>query len=107
MTPTQAQIDECKAKNAGKVLHLLEYADGAVIAVQPSSGDWNRLVTVSIAEPSRRSKAMEDFARACIVWPSRADVDALNEERPAMLLRFGDALSDIAGASEKINAKKL
>jgi hypothetical protein len=106
--PSTDQIAECKSKHPG-TLYTLEYNDGAsaVIAKQPPAAEWNRLVTVSASDPTARGRAIEDFARSCIVWPERAVLDAIVSERPALLARFGNELADLAGASEKITAKKL
>ena len=108
MKPTEAEIATLKAKHP-TTLHLLEYDGGisAVIAKQPPRAEWNRLVAVSAAEPAQRGRAVEDFARACIIWPSQAELDTIVAERPALLARFGNELADLAGASEKISSKKL
>jgi len=107
MFPSESDIAAAKAKSS--VCHLLEYDDGAsaVIAKQPSSAEWNRLTTVIGKDSSAAGRATEDFARACIMWPERAALDAIVAERPALLARFGNELADLAGASEKIRAKKL
>lgn len=109
MTPSPETIAELKAKHAGKQLHMLEFDDGesAVIAIQPPASEWNRLVTVTATDKARSGAAIEDFARSCIVWPERAALMAIASERPALLSRFGSELADLAGASEKITAKKL
>jgi hypothetical protein len=108
MYPSQSQIDDAKSKHGG-TLHLLEYDDGqsAVIAKQPPRAEWERMVATSAADRANAARAVENFARACIVWPSSAELDAIVNERPALLAAFGGELADLAGASEKIRAKKL
>ena len=108
MIPSDSQIAELKAQHGSAQLHLLTFDDGAsaVVAKQPPRAEWSRFITVS-SEPANRGRAVEDFARACIVWPGPAELDAMVSERPALLAKFGGELADLAGASEKIVAKKL
>ena len=108
MYPSEAQINDIKAKHGGQ-LHLLEFDDGAsaVIAKQPPRAEWDRLVSTTAADKANAARAVENFARACIVWPSPSELDALANERPAILAGFGSELADLAGASEKIRSKKL
>jgi hypothetical protein len=109
MMPTDEVIAGLKSKHAG-TLHLLQYDDGksAVVAKQPPEAEWRRLVEASTSDKGGgRARALVTFTRSCIVWPDADALDAIFEERPALLERFGDALTDIAGAAEKITAKKL
>ena len=109
MRPSEADIATLKAKHAG-ALHLLEYDDGrsAVVAKQPPEAEWRRLVEAASSDKGQnRGRALATFARSCLVWPDGDGVDVILAERPALLERWGDALSDLAGASEKIVAKKL
>lgn len=109
MMPTEDQISALKSKTPG-TLHLLEYDNGksAVVAKQPPEAEWRRLVEASTGDKGgSRARALVTFTRACIVWPDADSLDRIFEERPALLERFGDALTDIAGAAEKIVAKKL
>ncbi len=109
MKPTDEVIVSLKSKHAG-TLHLLEYDDGksAVVAKQPPEAEWRRLVEASTSDKGGgKARALVTFTRSCIIWPDADALDAIFEERPALLERFGDSLTDIAGAAEKIVAKKL
>lgn len=108
MKPTEADISALKSKHTS--LHLLEYDGGksAVVAKQPPEAEWRRLVEASsVDKGAGRARAMETFTRSCIVWPDADGLDAILADRPALLERWGDTLTDLAGASEKITAKKL
>lgn len=107
MHPSEAQLAEVRAKHPTASLHLLEFDDGAIVAKQPTPGEWKRFVTATLADRGQSANALETLVRSCLVWPDPAAFDALIEERPALIQRLGDKLSDIAGASENVRAKKL
>ena len=104
--PTDVQVAEAKLKNGGAELHQLSYSDGAVIAKRPSKVDWERLQT-EVAEPARRLVALSNFTLSCVIWPDPPALDGLFADRPALLARLAEALSNLAGASEEVRVKKL
>lgn len=105
--PSESQIDELKAKHAPTPLLLLEYSDGALVTKRPPKAEYDRLQAVTNANRADAARALENFVRACVVWPAPVEVDLLFQERPALINRFGDELLDAVGASEKVSAKKL
>ena len=107
-----AQLEELKAKYAGKV-----YRVGATIDVddetekevvyffkRPSTGSYDRYVKTT---SQGATKALKTFLFDNITEESRAAFEADLEEFPALALSIGEKLLGMLGLSKQTNLKKL
>jgi hypothetical protein len=99
------KITELKSKHGGE-LHLLVAAGEYCIATTPSPAQYQQFKDYA-ADDRKRTHALETLTRACVVYPDPAGLDVLLERKPGLATSFGGKLTELAGAVEEVEAKKL
>lgn len=106
----QAQIDKLKAEHPNVELHQVRVGEGdreAMIVVKvPDRARWIRFKEQA-ADKNRKALALEALVHDCAVFPSKAEVMALLESRPALCESFGGQIVELAGLEETVVARKL
>lgn len=98
-------IEQVKAKHPGVELFLLSSGSAEVIAkVGKVEVDMFKDLVMA---PATKSRAMERFVRACVIFPSPEEVLTILQRKPALVEKWGDKLLDEAGHAEEVELKKL
>ncbi len=120
--PSQAEIDQLKAKNPDRALKLLTLAEenGEVlhfVVSGPNRTEYEKLSEdvlkfdkPGISEADKNigiKKVMETLALQQIRWPDRADVVALFDKYPTIGTSIGAKVREYAGDSFEVRSKKL
>ena len=109
-TITQETIDQVKAKHSGAELHLLTATVRGdrheVIVKCPSAAEYQEFRDY-LSDDGKKTRAYERLVRSCVVHPEMAGLDALLAQKPGLSTTFGSELTNIAGAVEDVEAKKL
>ncbi len=97
-------IDDLKAKNSE--VFQLSHGDAEVLVKGPTRPAWKRFRALA-ADEKRRSDALEQLLRDCLLYPSLEGLDAMLEKKPGLAETFGSRLVDIAGLSDEVEKKVL
>jgi|SRR6266568_2360270 hypothetical protein len=91
------------------------HGDGNVVAVntqagwiafrKPKKAEYDRHVGM-LMDDKQKPKAIEALACITVVYPSRAEFDAILVRLPGVVLTCADALTELAGFTEKAETKK-
>lgn len=90
----------------GDDIHLVTAEEEQVIVRVPSQAEYQRFLDHA-AEKAKRTRAHETLTRSCVVYPEAAEFDRLLERRPGIATVVGDKLTELAGAVEHVEVKKL
>lgn len=106
----QSQIDALKVANPNVELHQVRVGDGEretlIVVKVPDRTRWMRFKEQA-ADKNRRALAFEALVHDCTVFPSKPELMALLDARPALVESFGGQICEIAGLEETVVAKKL
>jgi hypothetical protein len=93
------KLDELKVEHPRAVAFT---AGGVtVVAVPPSRVQWRRF-KACIRDEQKRVDAFEVLLRDCAIYPDKAGIEAMLEERPALAEVFGDEIAGLAGAGLEV-----
>jgi hypothetical protein len=101
-----ATIEELKAKYPDEDLHLLSGGGVEAIARAPRAKEANQFRDLLFNEKTR-PRAMERLVRACVVWPSAAELGKLLDQKPLLAEKWAEKLQELAGGEVEIEVKKL
>lgn len=96
----EAVIEELKAKYSGRIV-VLTAGDYSVIVRKPGRADWKLFVDLT-ADPAKRAEAPDRLFWACVVYPDKAAVTAMLDDKPALSTRFGGEIIDLAGGNMEV-----
>lgn len=77
-----------------------------IIAKVPGSPEFQAYRDM-LNDESKRTRARDQLVRDCILYPDSAGLDTMLEKLPGLGTTFGNKLSELAGAVEDVEAKKL
>ena len=107
---SQEQVEKLKVAHPGVELHLVSVGGGerevSVVVKVPNRERWMRFKN-HVADPHRKSLAMESLVVDCVVHPSAAELGNLLEVRPGLAETLGNQVAELAGLEETVVAKKL
>jgi|SRR5688572_16435991 len=99
----QKTVDELKQAH-GPELRMI----AGCVYRKPKRGEWDRYTDKILSDKSQISRAARELAASCVVWPSQEAMNAVLDNRPALLLNeILTALSEMAGAEDEEEVKKL
>lgn len=97
-----------------KTIEQLKAAHGelrmvaGVVFRQPHRAEWDRYTDKLLSDKTQISRAARELAAACVVWPDSAALTKALDDRPALLLnQILSALTEMAGADDEEEVKKL
>jgi len=93
-------------KKYGDDIHLITADGDQVIARVPSGEEYQRFLDMA-ADDRKKTHALDSLSRSCILFPAAAELDQLLAKRPGLTTSFGAKLTELAGAVEDVEAKKL
>jgi hypothetical protein len=99
-------VAKAKADNPNAELHLLTVEDDQVIVRVPSGAAYQFFKDMA-SDDKKKTRALEELTRSCVVYPDATAFDALLERRPGLGTSFGGKLVELAGVVEEVEAKKL
>jgi len=106
MELTEETIRELKSKYPGVDLHAVSVSGSTWVLRTPSAESWDAFQSEILREKDRVS-AMRNYVLDNIVWPARADVLAVFAKKPALPTTISTKLTELAGASDELDVKKL
>jgi len=80
--------------------------DDECIARPPTKAEW-RMFIAKRSAPAEAPIANDFLVEACVLWPEKAERDALFERRPALLDVWAGELGEMAGATLRASRSKL
>lgn len=97
--PTEVQLAEFKAKYPrAQALDFSEHIPDTVVVIRPPSiAEWKRFKE-EVRGETTRTIAATNIARACILWPDRAGVDAIERDAPALVDTIGGEVTELGGS---------
>lgn len=96
------KLEELKARY-GEVV-FLRTAAGVVVIRRPSRQEYQRWMSTVRQDMAR---ANEVLSKQCLLDPDLATFETWLESKYGILTAMSDALTDLAGATGKLEAKKL
>lgn len=105
MKNQETLIETLRATHGDVELYLLSPDEHGVVARGPGREAWRRFIAG--AKGGKELTAMENLLWDCAVHPSREELEALLERRPALVVTYGNQLAQIAGLDGEASAKKL
>ncbi len=107
---TEEEIAETKAANPGIELHVTTHplVDDVqeFIVRAPSRAVWN-LFRNRQADPAEKALADDVLFDGCVLWPPKAERDAIVGRAPALLNMCAAEIAEIAGAHRGGSHRKL
>lgn len=104
---SEAAIAALKQKHGDRIARL-PTPDGSTLIVQrPTKAIWVLFTNDVGRDDCDRAALIERLVLDCAVYPDRAQVKALLDEYPAFAAGASGELSKMAGATDKLDAKKL
>jgi hypothetical protein len=104
---TPEQITKLKADHPGAELHVIRHPDGDVVVRGPTGPEHLRFMEDIFEGGQQRALSQKMLVRACAVWPPEADLLRLIEERPFIVAKIVDEISDAFGGQKVAERKKL
>lgn len=101
---TPEAITELKAKH-GK-LHRITASGETVVVKSPGRAEWNQFRQLRNDE-KKRTHALEQLVRDCVVHPEPVALDAILSRKPALAEVIGSKLAELAGASDEVEVGEL
>lgn len=95
-----------RLKSEHEELHQLTAGELTFVVVPPSRAAWQRF-SERVTDDAKRLHALEQLARDCVVFPSAEAFDNVLQKKPATAAALFPKLSELAGAVEEVEAKKL
>lgn len=80
--------------------------DDECIARPPTAAEW-RMYVAKAGNPVEKDSSNDFLVDACVLWPDKAERDAVFEKRPAMLTVWANEIVEIAGATTRATRSKL
>lgn len=90
----------------GNDLRQLEANGHTFVCKMPSAAEFDRFIT-AVADEERQAKAPANLFHTHVVWPAKAERDAILKEQPGLAFSIGSALAKEAGITRNVEAKKL
>lgn len=87
-------------------MSLLEASGVEVIVAPPDRATFSRFRD-QLLDDKKRGRAFEGLVKACLLYPSPAELDAQLERKPALVMTFAEKLSEMAGSGAVVEEKKL
>ncbi len=107
---TEEDIAATRAANPGVELHVTTHPvlDDVqeFIVKAPSRAVWN-LFRNRQADPAEKVLADDVLFDGCVLWPTKADRDAVVAKAPALVNMCAAEIAEIAGASRGGSHRKL
>jgi hypothetical protein len=86
-------LDKAETEHGAKRVRLVRGDSGAVILKRPHMVTFRKFQDRGTTD----SEALEALIKPCILWPTKAEFDALMQEEPALLQRCANAVCALAG----------
>lgn len=96
------KLEELKTKH-GKRLWIVTVDSDEYAVVMPSRDEWKRFMRLH-GDEETKPDAFEGISLACVVWPEGFETQI--DERPGLAMAVGNKISEIAGLSKRVDAKK-
>lgn len=103
---SEAAVQELKAKYPGIDLHAVKVQGDTWVLRTPSAESWDAFQSEIFRDKDRVS-ALRNYVLDNIVHPKRDEVAAAFSKRPALPTTLSAKLTDLAGASDELDVKKL
>jgi hypothetical protein len=107
MPITDEQLEQVKAANPGKTLHVLDARpehDDEIVVTVPTAGIWN-IWQQKIVE--KDISAGRVLVEACCVFPARKDLLAMLDAKPGLANTWSAELQMIGGIAKGDHRRKL
>lgn len=101
---TKEEFDELELKYKRVARIADRNGNWEVVMRKPSHAEYKRFRAM-LHNEAQKPDAAENLARVCVVYPSRAEFDALLEDYPAIGDACGNALGELAGFTVDQSAK--
>lgn len=98
-------IDELKTAH-GHELVLVRAAGAELVVRPPTTAEYRRAMDKIGEGERRRVPALEELGRCCCVYPDKAALSALLEQKPGLALTLGGKALELSGVVES-DAEKL
>ena len=96
-------LDRLAEEHGHKHIELVRCEYGAVIVKRPHLATYRRFQDAGKSD----TKTYDQLVRPCVLYPSKAEFDALLEQQPHLLTRCADAVVRLAGVrTEEVQAKQ-
>lgn len=103
-TITEEQIAEAKIK--AKDVTLLEASGEEVLARPATRAEWKKHMS-ALTNEETRSIAFDALFFDCVVFPPRAELNAMLERQPGLSLTFAKQIQKLSGLTSEVSAKKV
>ncbi len=106
-TLTSEEVAKLKTANPGLELHQLGDGAESIVVRLPSRAEWKRMKAMRLEGGAKAVEAYDWLVSTCLVWPTEEQAEELFNSRPAIVDSFANEIAELAGATEKVSAKKL
>lgn len=103
---TEEKFNELQAAHPGARLSAVTVAGHDIVVKAPPRAEWKRYKTM-VLDPAKRVEANATLVMATVVYPPLDVFDLIVNDRPAIIERVWDYVTDLAGASDAVVEKKF
>lgn len=96
-------LDALRAEH-GEVL-VLESMGYRVVVRMPTEAEFDAFMA-GVTTPAKGAGAVKVLFRRVVVWPTRAEVDAMMRAKPGLGVTLGNKVADWAGLGAEVEAEK-
>ncbi len=104
LEPTEAELEQLKGRH-GRLVRL--EAVGQVVYVKRATREVYKRFRAQASDEAKRPVAAANLVAACLVWPEKAEAEALFDEYPGLVDTIGGSLLELAGVTQEVEKKAL